>query len=130
MNRTAGTGPGVGATPHNRSLGASGEELAADHLEAQGFRILDRNWRNRRGEIDIVALHRTTVVAVEVKTRSGTGYGNPLEAITARKAARIRGLLLDWAREHDVRGSLRVDAIGITLQPGGAPLIDHLRGIS
>ncbi len=117
--------------PHNRALGARGEALAAAYLESHGYRILDRNWRNRSGELDLVAQDRAMLVAIEVKTRSGDGYGNPLEAITARKMARLRRLLLDWAREHDARGGgLRVDAVGITIRPGGAPRIDHLRGIS
>lgn len=115
----------------NRALGDRGEAIAAEYLAAQGFRILERNWRTRHGELDIVAREHRTVVAVEVKTRSGTGYGTPLEAITARKAARLRRLLLDWRRARSAHGlELRIDAVGITLLPGAAPRIDHLRGIS
>ncbi|EYT52995.1 hypothetical protein H490_0111340 [Leucobacter sp. UCD-THU] len=118
------------SSAHNQTLGARGESLAAAFLEERGFVILDRNWRNRYGELDLIALDRGALVAVEVKTRSGRGYGSPLSAITARKAGRLRRLLLDWAREHRTRASeLRVDAIGITLGPSGAPGIDHLRGI-
>lgn len=117
---------------HNRTLGVEGETLAAAHLEQHGYRILARNWRCRYGELDIVAHDGETVVAVEVKTRSGEGYGSPLEAITAQKASRLRRLLLEWARESGRRRSpLRIDAIGIMLHAGGAePRIEHLRGIS
>ena len=116
---------------HNRALGAHGEDLAADYLERLGYRVLARNWRTRTGELDLVARDGDTLVAVEVKTRSGSGYGSPLEAITTRKMARLRRLLLDWVRERGVRGArLRVDAVGITVRPGAAPRIDHLRGIS
>lgn len=122
-------------TTPRQALGARGETLAAAYLEARGFRILDRNWRCRYGELDLVARddgsNGRAIVAVEVKTRSGTGYGAPLEAVTARKAARLRRLLLSWLREHDERApALRVDAIGIVLRAGADPRIDHLRGIS
>ncbi|MFT4231574.1 MAG: YraN family protein [Leucobacter sp.] len=116
---------------HNRSLGARGERIAAAYLEEHGYRIVGRNWRTRHGELDLVAHDDGTLVAIEVKTRSGAGYGHPLEAITLRKAARLRRLLLDWARAHDSRAlGLRVDAIGITVYPDEDPRIEHLRGIS
>lgn len=114
-----------------QQLGALGETIAAQYLEAQGYRVLTRNWRDgARGEIDIVALDERTVVAVEVKTRNGSGYGHPLEAITAAKAARLRRLLSAWARETQPNAeALRVDAIGIMMRPGRSPRIDHVRGI-
>lgn len=120
-----------GSRGARQALGARGEAIAADYLTGRGFRVLARNWRSRHGELDLVARDRGALVAVEVKTHSGTGYGSPLEAITARKAARLRRLLLDWLRAHpEHAGALRVDAVGITLLPDAAPRIDHLRGIS
>ncbi|QIM16781.1 YraN family protein [Leucobacter insecticola] len=117
--------------PHNQTLGAYGESLAAEYLTGLGFHILERNWRTRAGELDLIARDRQTLVAIEVKTRSGTGYGNPLEAITAQKMLRLRHLLLDWAHETRAHGhGLRVDAVGITLRANQTPRIDHLRGIS
>lgn len=136
MDSTAAHGTAVAGADEarpsrNRELGARGEALAAGYLEGLGFRILDRNWRNRHGELDLVAREGQALVAIEVKTRSGTGYGGPLEAITARKSARLRRLLLDWARAHEAHAPLlRVDAIGIVLRRGEAPRIEHLRGIS
>ncbi|QIK62238.1 YraN family protein [Leucobacter viscericola] len=128
MNRTATHPP---RTSHNQQLGARGETIAAGYLEGLGFRILERNWRNSSGELDIIARDGGTLVAVEVKTRSGTGYGNPLEAITVQKMTRLRRLLLDWVRAAGMRGAeLRVDAVGITLRGDERPRIDHLRGIS
>lgn len=113
-----------------RALGTRGEDLAAAYLAGRGYRILDRNWRIREGELDIVARDEDCIVAVEVKTRSGSGYGNPLEAITAAKAARLRRLLGEWVRTSGPGPSrLRIDAVGITLLPGERPRIDHLRGI-
>lgn len=117
---------------HNRALGARGEELAVEYLQGIGCRLLDRNWRSgRRGELDLVVREGGAVVAVEVKTRSGLGYGTPLEAVTAQKIERLRHLLHTWVREHRTRyAALRVDAIGIVLRPQEEPLIDHVRGIS
>ncbi|UOQ55781.1 YraN family protein [Leucobacter allii] len=112
------------------ALGAHGEELAARFLAARGFEIVDRNWRCRAGELDLVARDAGTLVGVEVKTRSGSGYGHPLAAITARKALRLRRLLYEWVRAHEEHPErLRLDAVGITLGPG-APRIEHLAGIS
>lgn len=113
------------------TLGALGEALAAEYLESQGYRILARNWRDgTRGELDLIARDGDCAVAVEVKTRSGTGYGHPLAAITARKASRLRRLLLSWARQAKPgTARLRVDGVGITLRAGEPPRIDHLRGI-
>lgn len=105
--------------------------MAGAYLEQQGFRILARNWRNRHGELDLIALDHGTLVAIEVKTRRGTGYGHPLEAITARKASRLRRLLYAWRSESRFRTiPMRIDAVGITLRPEGTPRIDHLQGIS
>ena len=117
---------------HNRALGARGEMLAAEYLQSLGCEVLDRNWRSgRTGELDLVVRDRGHIVAVEVKTRSGRGYGSPFEAITTRKADRLRTLLLCWVRDHrPVSGNLRIDAIAVTLLPGGDPSIEHIQGIS
>ena len=73
------------------ALGRRGEQLAAQYLEQAGFRILDRNWRCAEGEIDIVAAERRVLVVCEVKTRSDTRYGSPLDAITRAKRNRTPG---------------------------------------
>ena len=112
-------------------LGRRGEEIAAAYLDDIGMRVLERNWRCRDGEIDIVALDRDTIVVVEVKTRSGPGAGHPLEAITPAKLARLRRLAIAWSLHDDEhrRRRLRIDAIGIVIQGGQAPEIIHLDGI-
>lgn len=116
---------------HNLELGARGEQIAAEYLLGIGCEILDRNWRSgRSGELDLVVRERGVLVAVEVKTRSGSGYGSPLEAITPRKATRLRELLLSWVRAHrPISGKLRIDAIAVILREGQQPQIEHLRGI-
>ena len=62
---------------HNAELGRHGEQLAVDHLEARGMQVLDRNWRCRLGEIDIVARDGGETVFIEVKTRTSHDYGHP-----------------------------------------------------
>lgn len=116
----------------NQALGAEGESIAAAYLQSLGCEVLDRNWRSgRTGELDLVVRDRGYVVAVEVKTRSGHGYGTPFAAITASKAARLRTLLLAWVREHrPVADGLRIDAVAVLLIPGEAPCVEHLRGIA
>lgn len=120
------------AASPRRSLGAHGEDLAADYLRGCGLSVLARNWRSgRSGELDLVVRDGACIVAVEVKTRSGTGYGSPFDAITLRKAERLRRLLYAWVREaRPACDQLRIDAVGITILPGEAPRIEHLRGIA
>src|SRR5262249_60354255 len=77
-------------------LGREGEQVAAEYLERAGLRVLDRNWRCADGEIDIVAAERQVVVVCEGKTRSGTRFGTPLEAITRHKQARLRRPAARW----------------------------------
>ena len=110
-------------------LGRAGEQLAADHLQRLGWRILDRNWRCRLGELDIVALDNGELVVVEVKTRRSRAFGDPLEGVTDAKLTRLCVLAGAWRRAHPgVRArSTRVDLIGV-LAPAGAPAaLDHLR---
>jgi putative endonuclease len=104
-----------------QSLGREGERRAAEHLERLGWTILERNWRCGDGEIDIVAYdpEASAIVVVEVKTRAGTGYGTPLEAITYAKARRLRGLAAVYMRRSRRRAPrLRVDGVGVLLTRG------------
>jgi len=112
-------------------LGRSGERVAADYLEDRGIRVIDSNWRCPAGEIDLVALDGAELVIVEVKTRRSRRYGDPLEAVTAAKLARLRTLAVLWAREHrHVMGGLRIDAVGIVMDGRTEPHIDHLKGVA
>jgi putative endonuclease len=110
-------------------LGRRGEAAAAEYLTALGYRILDRNWRCPSGEIDIVALDGTELVIVEVKTRSGRGYGDPLEAVVPQKLTRLCILAGAWRRAHrGVRArTTRVDLIGVLMPRHEEPVVDHLR---
>lgn len=114
----------------NAELGARGEAFAALHLVESGMELVDRNWRCRHGELDIVARDGETMVFVEVKTRSGTGYGTPAEAVTPVKRDRIRKLALMWLAEHDypwVR--MRFDVVAILVARDGDPVVSHLRAV-
>ena len=95
-------------THARRALGASGEELVAEWYEARGYRVLDRNWRYQRGELDIVASRGALVVFCEVKTRTSDAFGAPQEAVTRAKQTRIRHLAARWLAE-----GAPVSAVGI-----------------
>ena len=112
-------------------LGQDGEQLAAQHLSSAGMTVLERNWRCREGELDIVARDADgTVVFCEVKTRSSTLFGEPSEAVGPVKARRIRGLALRWLESHPhLRGGeLRFDVVSVVRRRGAGPEIEHLRG--
>ena len=111
-------------------LGRDGEQAAVDYLESCGFRILDRNWRCADGEIDIVAVERHTFVVCEVKTRSGTRYGTPLEAVGRTKRTRLRRLAVRWLIAHGIRfDQIRIDVVGLLYEGTGGFTIQHIRGV-
>ncbi len=120
----------------SRRLGSWGEQLAAEYLTDLGWQVLARNWRCPAGEIDLVALQPLVGsppvgVAIEVKSRSGTGFGDPLEAITHDKQQRLNQLAAAWRREYAGKLSgLRVDAIGIVRRRGSAPRLRHVQGLA
>ena len=114
-----------------KQIGVRGEDLACAELERQGLQVLERNWRCRLGEIDIVAAEAAanglTMVFCEVKCRSGLGYGHPLEAITFTKRRTLRQLAAVWMRQHRVKASaIRLDAVGVVLAPGEEPSVTHV----
>lgn len=111
-------------------LGRDGEQAAVNYLEGLGFRVLDRNWRCADGEIDIVAVERHTFVVCEVKTRSGTRYGTPLEAVGRAKRQRLRRLAVRWLTAHGVRfDQIRIDVVGLLYEGTGGFTIEHIRGV-
>ena len=114
---------------HNRRLGRRGEELAARHLTSLGMVVLDRNWRCDAGEIDLVLREGGVLVICEVKTRSSTDFGAPLEAIDRRKADRLRRLGARWLLVHDCHpDDVRVDLVGVLAPAGGPVEVEHVRG--
>ncbi|PZQ92008.1 MAG: YraN family protein [Leifsonia xyli] len=111
-------------------LGRRGERLAEQHLVARGYRLVERNWRCRHGEIDLVVRDGDALVFVEVKTRSSTAFGHPFEAITPLKLARLRRLAGVWCQTHPrERGRIRIDAVAVLAPRGADPRIEHLVGV-
>ncbi|GAB3122637.1 YraN family protein [Glaciibacter psychrotolerans] len=111
-------------------VGKHGEDVACDYLVAHGYRVVERNWRCVQGEIDVIAEKRGAVVFVEVKTRSGLGFGHPFEAITVVKLARLRRLAAAWCAQAEQRPRrIRIDAIAVIASPGAEPVIEHLEGV-
>ena len=112
---------------HNKTLGDRGEAIAARHLEAAGWTILDRNFRMGRKEIDLVARRGGVVAFVEVKTRGGLGYGHPLEAVTWKKRREIQQVAAAWIeRRGGDEDTYRFDAVSVLLSAGGPPRVDHV----
>jgi len=113
-----------------QKTGALGEHYVAQYIERLGGKILDRNWRIREGEVDIVAEEDRVLLFVEVKTRRSIAYGDPLEAITAAKAFRLQRLALAWMSVHGVWGSeYRIDCAGVLLGKGEGVEIDYRKGV-
>jgi putative endonuclease len=124
---------------HRRALGRVGEEIAIAHLEARGFSLVTRNYRTRRGEIDLIAYNGCTLVFVEVKTQlvrpveAGMRL-HPLEWLTARQRKLQRPLAMAWLydRTHPrpMAQNIRFDAIGVLVDKKGAPVkVEHVEGI-
>ena len=103
-----------------KQLGNWGEQLAARHLEAQGYAILERNWRCRRGEIDLVAQAGKVLVFAEVKTRKGQAFGSPEEGVTPTKARQLLKLAQYYLSEKDLDDvEWRVDLVAVELDQQG-----------
>jgi putative endonuclease len=113
-----------------QELGALGEQVAVDHLRTVGLQIVQRNWRCRYGELDVIADDDGTVVFVEVKTRTGDGFGGLDEAVTPRKLRRVRRLAGIWlaGQDNHWRG-LRIDVVGVRVGRCRTPEVTHLRGV-
>ena len=115
-----------------------GERIAERHLERRGYRVVERNYRTRYGEIDLIAVDSRAIVFCEVKTRLSAGRAGPagpLDAIGPSKRRRLRMMAAQWlaARKDDPqrprRAELRFDAIGVTLGAGDRLVaLDHLEG--
>jgi len=114
-------------------LGRLGEQLAAEHLTRRGFEIVERNYRTRWGELDIVAYDGRTLAFCEVKTRRLTTSGrDPLESVHSLKRSKVRKMAARWLIERTDRpyaDNVRFDAIGVTLDSSGRLVsLQHLEG--
>ena len=105
---------------NRRALGEMGERWAREYLQDQGYRIRETNFRCRKGEVDIVAQEGDCLVFVEVRTRSGPGFGTPEESVTAAKQHRLAAVALSYIQSH--RGlppDWRIDVVAIEVDRGG-----------
>ena len=119
----------------SHALGQVGEDFACHELTKRGWRILDRNWRSRYGELDIVALDTDDVlVFVEVKTRRGHAHGTPQEAVTLHKQIAMRRTSCLWMRERKPgMRRLRYDVVAIDVRlqdrdTSRLPVLTHVEG--
>ena len=104
----------------DKSLGARGEDLALRFLVGHGYTLVERNYRTRRWEIDLIVRHDDTLVFVEVKLRRGTGFGDPLESVTPRKQKTLRSVAEHYLYTRKPRfDTLRFDVIGILADRSG-----------
>ena len=112
-------------------LGATGEEYVSRYLKVRGVTVIDRNWRIKAGELDLIAKSEEGLyIFVEVKSRSSRKYGDPLEAITPIKAHRLQKLALAWLATHGALGSdYRIDCAGVLLTSDGRQEIDYRAGV-
>ena len=118
-------------TKNNQRTGAFGEEVVTAYLTAHRAQIIERNWRIREGEIDIVARQPSGILAfVEVKTRSSLAFGGPFEAINREKAHRLQRLALGWLATHGCLGSdYQIDVAAVLIAPNGTYSIEYRANI-
>ena len=122
----------------NKQTGSTGEQVAAEHLQQAGYTILARNWRNRWGEIDIIAritntelrITQSIVVFVEVKTKTGHRYGEPWEMVNSWKIGQVKRMGELWCLEHDYQGRVRFDVVGVWLdESGDVERVEHWESV-
>jgi putative endonuclease len=122
----------VMTTLSRAEIGALGEELAVEHLRSMRLRVLERNWRCRYGELDVIAAddEARVVVFVEVKTRTSDKFGGVEQAVTPVKVRRLRRLAGLWlAAQNGSWTDVRIDVIGIRLGRRRTPEITHVQGV-
>ncbi|GAA1335094.1 YraN family protein [Saccharothrix algeriensis] len=116
--------------PTTQELGALGEHVACEYLRRQErLALLHRNWRCPDGELDVVATDGARLVVCEVKCRSGTGRGSPLDTVSPAKLERVRALARRWRDLHGLhRLAIRCDLVGVLWPRSGPVRLHHLRG--
>jgi putative endonuclease len=115
-------------TRQRQAVGAYGERLASQYLQAAGLVVLARNWRCGEGEVDLILRDGDDLVFCEVKTRRTGAYGTPAEAVGAAKVRRLRRIAACWLAESAVRPrEVRFDVVSVLPQPRGASVVEHVR---
>jgi putative endonuclease len=107
-------------------LGKEGERIAEQYLKKKGYRLVERNYRCAAGELDLIVLDHRVVVFVEVKTRTGDGFGSPFEAVEFRKQRKmIQAAQYFLAEKKLQQRDARFDVVGISW-PGRDPMVEHI----
>ncbi|MBU0648855.1 YraN family protein [Patescibacteria group bacterium] len=112
-----------------KNLGKWGEETAASFLMKKGYKLIDKNWRARPGEIDLVMRHGPTLVFVEVKTRSTKDFGYPEEALSEEKMEHLGAAAEEFLQSYGGDPDYRIDCVAIIGRPDGPVEIAHIEGI-
>jgi len=116
---------------YNKNLGQQGEQLVENYLMEKGYKILDRNYQKKTGEIDLIAMNpkNDEIVFIEVKTRKSNTFGNPEEAVDPRKLKKIEKTVLLWLMENNkTELHYRIDIISLELK--GKMQITHLENVT
>ncbi|RNC84369.1 MAG: YraN family protein [Balneola sp.] len=114
-------------TETHRHIGNKAEDLACEFLLTKGWEILDRNYYSGHSEVDIIAKDDSFIVFLEVKMRSSTKFGSPLEHVTEAKVAHVFKAAETWVIENNAHDSpLRFDVISILKEENLPPLIEHI----
>lgn len=125
-----GTGTPKAQTPAQRT-GSAGEAAAAEYLTGKGHRVLERNWRAGRDEIDLITLDGQALVFVEVRTRAQTALVGGFHSIDARKKAALRRVCGAYLQTRNPRPrTYRLDVVQISMGKGGQMTINHYAGIA
>lgn len=119
--------------PTAQAVGRYGEDIAVDALAAAGYQILERNWSAHAGEVDVIAYHRHHLVAIEIKTRAGRDFGDPIATVTPRQLRRVQRGLLHYKRSvypKYAHTPIRVDVVGVLVDRDGETTAELLQDVS
>ncbi len=111
-------------------IGSSGEKFAVDFLRQKNYSLITTNFRSKLGEVDIIAKERTQFVFVEVKTRSGTLFGTPAQAITPKKLKSLIKTAEYYLLVNNLARNYRIDAIEVVLFGQSVKSINHIKNIT
>lgn len=112
----------------NKVTGNRGETLAAEYLVKKGYKIIQRNYRSKWGEIDIICKQEKIIVFVEVKTKTTDRFGEPWEMVNHWKAEQVKRMGEVWCREYRWTGRVRMDVVGVYLNEE-EPRIEHWESV-
>lgn len=113
---------------YNKTTGREGEKLAEEYLVKRGYKILERNWGNKWGEIDLICERKNTLVFVEVKTKTGEEFGSPEEMVNRRKLEKVERMATTY--RPDFAGLRRLDVVAVVVNDDGSVRrIDHYEGV-